>query len=155
VALQTAPDSTARLRCLFLINHADQPAFTPGGAQLQIWDGGSLAATYTLSAASLEIPDEKILLTVFMQRGNGKLTYGLSKVSSKSWGTFAPSGFECAATDPVTSFPNYTKTFAAENTEITLGSNRVNSLKILAVRRFAGGKATAETGVTVYTAPAQ
>ena len=155
VVLHTAPDPNSRFRCLFLINHVDHPDFAPGGAQLQLWDGNSLAGVFTFGAESLDIPDEKILLTLFMERANGKLRYGLSKVASKSWGTLSPPGFECTASDSTASFPAYSTSVAAENTEILLGSNRVNSLKIVSVRSYAGGKATTGPGVAVYTAPAQ
>lgn len=135
ISLWIKPDPAVDFGGLLQINFRDHPSYSPGGVQLQAWDGASKCAEKTLSTATFGTKGEKITVTVFMETKGGTFTYGIVQGKSPSFGETKSPIFVSLSTT-LTSFPNYSTQDTVDNTKIMLGDNRVQGMKINQVRTY-------------------
>lgn len=122
----------------FLINHHDYPTFQAGGGQIQLWNDGVQLATKSFEGPTLIRDGEVVTWTQYLERKDGKLKFGLSAVQGEAWGTNTADtlGGPIEMTDSITQFVAYESSFSTENAVITFGDERVQSLKLVAVRKY-------------------
>src|SRR5262245_66449926 len=74
---------------LFTLNHSNVPDFTPGGMQVQLWDGTNLVEHHVSNERSTLSHDEEVVTWVQrMTLEDGTLTFEISAGSSETWGSF-------------------------------------------------------------------
>jgi hypothetical protein len=151
VFAQVYPESGGSFCCQLLINYNDQPTFSAGGVQIQIWqnqvvlDGRDNAP----NQAVLQVPDETVKFTLVMEISDGKLNFSAKNVSSTSWGDV--NNLNTSVDYEPTAFANYQTSDTLANSGILLGSNRVTSLTLKQVRRIdASGAQITEDAQQIY-----
>lgn len=149
--VQMFPESGQDYCCQLLINYNDQPSFSAGGIQIQIWNGESVldGQDNAPKQAVLQIENETVTFTLAMEIDEGMLQFSAKDVSCTSWGDVTR--LRTTTKYEQTSFSNYLTSDTVSNSGILLGSNRVTSWRIKEVRKFDrfGNKVT-EDGQKLY-----
>lgn len=147
------PSSTSQKQALFLINHHDTPLFNAGGGQIQVWDGDTLRSYKSFAGPTLIRVGERVTWTQYMERSGGRFQFGLSRVEGDAWGvnTAEDLGGAVYFNDAKTVFDNYSSDNSVEDAAITFGADRVNSLKLVEVRKYlVGGGVETEGSRTIH-----
>jgi hypothetical protein len=142
VSTQMARAPWASRFCNLHLNSVDVPSFAVGGLQLQAWNGTSDIAVYTSPNSAIMSTDiETATWTQYLRLSNGQLYFGIGTVqpntpgaSSQTWGDF--SGMEITVTGATPDLSNYDPTYSVQNSGVTFGANRVNSLTLVQVRYY-------------------
>ncbi len=113
-----------------------EESFSPGGLQVQSWMGEDVTRTRDLFTAPLSTTAETITWTQVLARTDVAVVFRINNGVSTSWGNFSHIAFHWSVQLP--DLNGYTTDASVTNSWITYGSNRVNSLKIKAVRRYDG-----------------
>lgn len=137
-----------------LWNYLELLWYAPGGLQLQGWNGGQLTKYRTLKTAPLSTVAETITWTQILEINGGILYFKIDNGQSITWGTFGRDMW-LDQEGIVTNLNQYSTATSADNSCITYGSNRVNSLVITQVRRYgtSGLLSTDSTPKVVYQLP--
>jgi hypothetical protein len=136
IALDMSPAPGSPLSGLFLINYRDAPDFRAGGVQVELWHDALQLDQASSSAAVMELPDEAFTFTLYMERRDGRLYYGVERGQSETWGDLGDEGLHVGCYDVWNTFAAYRSSHSVENATIVLGSTRVQSLKLLQVRKY-------------------
>ncbi|MDX1963412.1 MAG: hypothetical protein SFX18_09680 [Pirellulales bacterium] len=126
------------LHAVLELNCHSQPEFSPGGIQLQVWNGDQLVAVQNHSnRGALANNSETIRWTMRMKLHDDNVTWSVRDVTSQTWGDFS-SGLSVSAEAGQNHLNNYSAAHSQAKSGIGFASNRVHSLKITRVRRYAG-----------------
>jgi hypothetical protein len=141
------PESGGDIWGQFLINYNDQPKFSAGGVQIQLWQNSSVldGEDNAPRQAILQNQNETVTFTLVMEIKGGKLNFNAQNVSSPSFGDINHLA-SSAAYDP-NSFSNYKSSDSVSKSGILFGSNRVTSLTLKQVRKID------QAGNTIVEAP--
>jgi len=126
------------------LNHATQPEFSPGGLQLQAWNGEALTAFHpSLCAGSLRFDQETIRYTIVMEVKDGHLTVEVKGGRSDTWGEFGDRGYlktrmVCGLGD----LTQYSAQFSADQSRIGYGRTRVGEFYLDRVRFYSDASPT-------------
>ncbi len=145
------PESGGSYSCQFLINYNDQPTFSAGGVQIQVWQDGTVldGADNSPNQAILQNEGETVTFTLVMEIKGNKLIFSAKNVSSPSFGDINHLTTSVPY-DPI-QFSNYQTSDSVANSGILFGSNRVTSLTIKQVRKIdQAGNTTTELPQVVY-----
>jgi hypothetical protein len=118
------------------LNHRSQPSFSPGGLQLQLWNGGNLVTsrTYT-NTAQLATDNETVRWTQRLTRFGDYLLFEVVDGTSTTWGDFdSPNSLKAWASSPVANLNGYHPDVSVENSGVGFAGNRVASLVLKEVR---------------------
>jgi hypothetical protein len=149
------PESGGDFWTEFLINYADQPSFSAGGVQIQIWEGKNVldGADNSPHQAVLQTAGETVTFTLAMQVGSGNLRFQAKNVSSTSFGNVGNLVSNVSYNED--NLNKYTTTDTLNNSGILCGASRVVSLTLTQVRKYdAAGNMTVEPAHTLYPLPA-
>jgi len=121
----------------FDLNHQSLPRFKGGGMQLQLWQGAAPQESQNADTnASLLHEGETVTWTTRMVVFEGYLAFQIRHGHSETWGDFGGEDFTTILETNLCNLNDY-------NTEVTLASsgigfaaNRVQSLKLNAVRYY-------------------
>ena len=155
VVLQVKPFPDSQYLCLFLLNYRDQPDFSGGGTQLQVWQNKTLQASAEYGTGVLgATANEKITVTLSMESkvsGTGLLNFGFKSLNSATWGQKDTLGVSVGRTR--FGLAGYDTTDSVKNSVILLGAANVDSIKITEVRQYdtLGNLLKTESPVTVYS----
>ena len=153
VSTQMARSTSASRFCNFHLNSLDIPNYKQGGLQLQVWHGqDSIGVTNGVSSDVLNTSGERLTWTQYLSRDSGVLKFGISAAASQTWGDF--SGLEVTVRGGSAALDNYDATYSKNNSGVTFGANRVNSMTLLGVRKYHadGSLETDDTVRAVYPA---
>ncbi len=152
IVMMMKPAVTSPKTALFLVNHHDTPVFNAGGGQIQIWDSDVLRSYKSFQGPTLIRVGEKVTWTQFMCRQGGKFEFGLSAVSGDAWGTNTATDLGGPITfgDIKPVFDGYDVTNSLQNATITFGADRINSLKLIQVRKYPSDGSPVEVDVTEH-----
>jgi hypothetical protein len=145
------PESGGDYWSEFLINYNDQPQFSAGGVQIQVWQGGYVldGADNSPHQAILQNAGETVTFTLSMRVIDNALHFRAKNVSSPSFGSI-PNLRTSVPYNP----PNLNKYSTADtvaNSGILYGSNRVTSFTLKAVRKYdAAGNVQTEGPQVLY-----
>lgn len=122
----------------FDINHHSHPDFIPGGLQLQVWSGGRpIVVNNDPDGGVISQPQEKICWTQSMTLDDGVLTFAIIGGTSATWGNFGTDGkLSIRTAAPLSDLNGYDTAVSLRNSGIGFAANRVQSMKIVAVRRY-------------------
>jgi hypothetical protein len=146
------PVSGGDYSCQFLVNYADQPSFSAGGVQLQIWQSNTVLDGHDNcpNQAILQQANETVTFTLSMQISGSNLEFKAQNVSSPSFGDIANLDANVSY-DPTATFNNYSSADSVNNSGILYGANRVASLTLKQVRKYdANGNMVTEDAQQVF-----
>ncbi len=145
------PESGGDYWTEFLINYCDQPSFSAGGVQIQVWQNNTVldGADNSPNQSVLYTENETVSFTLSMHLLSGNLHYRAKNVSSTSFGNIGN------LTTNVPYLPanlnNYSSADTVTNSGILYGSNRVQSLTLKQVRKYdAAGNMVTEGSQQVF-----
>jgi hypothetical protein len=119
------------------LNLRSDPSFSPGGVQLQLWNGEEHLATRTyVNYSALATAGETIRWTTKVRRTmSGDLIFEVVSGESSTWGDFGGQGYLRAEVDgSLLNLDTYDPDVSVENSGIGFASNRVQSLVLKEVR---------------------
>lgn len=138
-------------------NVRTEPTVEPGGLQIQLWHGDtSLEISREHSGELLHHDNETIAWTTQMRVGDGYLRFKVKDGVSESWGSFGgESTLLVSKPTDVENLNSYTPSTSVDNSGVGFAANRVQSLRLLRVRKYAAGTLVAEdtSAKTVYQHP--
>jgi hypothetical protein len=145
LSTQMARSPYASRFCNLHLNSVDFPSFNLGGLQTQSWKGSTnLAVVTSPNSAIMSTPNELVTWTQYMRfdLASNQLMFGIGTVqpgvpgsSSTTWGDFS-SGMEVAIQGGHTLLDSYDPTYSVQNSGITFGATRVDSMVLVAVRYY-------------------
>jgi hypothetical protein len=127
---------------VFELNHATQPAFQPGGMQLQCWYGNNfVCSSRHLETVPLTIADEHITFTTTMTLSDHWLRFEVENGNSTTWGTFGKGlsgNLKQWWYSSLENLNQYNPQMSVENSRVGFASHRVKKLQLKAVRYYSG-----------------
>jgi len=120
----------------FELNHQSLPSFTPGGLQLQVWDGEvPLSHRRFPTAAILAQPEEVVRWTQSVELVDGCLVFEIVGGSSGTWGRFGGQGYlKSGIGTTLQNLNAYHPSVSVANSGVSYAANRVESLILRTVR---------------------
>lgn len=109
--------------------------FAAGGLQLQGWNGSTATIRRSVRSSQLSIYAETIQWSQVLETDGSTLTFGIDNGQSVTWGAF-DRDMRITSSAAVVNLNSYSTSVSAENSWITYGANRVESLVITEVRRY-------------------
>jgi len=124
------------IHAAFELNQRSVPWFSPGGLQLQLWNGewpqGHAQAAAT---AVMQQPDETVEWTQSMEIAGGVLKFAVTGGHSTTWGDFGGDGLlKIEVPTTLTNLNQYDPQVSVDNSAVGYASNRVSSLVLKRVR---------------------
>jgi hypothetical protein len=114
---------------LFTLNHSNVPDFTPGGMQVQLWDGTNLVEHHVANERSTLSHDEEVVTWVQrMTLDDGTLTFEISAGSSETWGSFGGHDLTLSTPSTLTGLNSYLPAVSLSESGVSFAENRVVSL---------------------------
>lgn len=150
IYIQMDPYPNSAKGGLFLLNYQDSPSFVAGGLQLQLWNLDQNVALQSFrDGVQLNTVGETVTWTQFMALSNGTLSFGVSRLRSKTWGNNGASD-NWSVSSPYTEISTFTGNYQTTDTlsesGILFGASAVTSIKLLQVRKYdSAGKHDDET----------
>ncbi|HEX4589223.1 MAG TPA: hypothetical protein VH120_04800 [Gemmataceae bacterium] len=148
------PESGGDFWTEFLINYADQPSFSAGGVQIQVWEGSSVldGADNSPHQSVLQSANETVTFTLAMQVASNNLRFQAKNVSSTSFGNVG--NLVSNASYDEDNLNKYSTADTMQNSGILCGSSRVVSLTLKQVRKYdAAGNVAVEPAQILYPLP--
>jgi hypothetical protein len=123
-------------------NYREFPVYLPGGAQLQVWSGGTVTATSSMSGPLFNTPGETITWTQRMSVANNTVAYQVVNGQSTTLGTFPQTDGQLSVSynTTATSMAGYSPSQSVASSGVTWESNLVTSMTLLQVRYYAKGQ---------------
>jgi hypothetical protein len=135
---------TGALYAAFELNHQSLPQYSPGGMQLQLWNGEQLQVEANAADGyKLESPGEVIRWTQVMDVSTGRLVFSVINGTSSTWGNFG-NGLVVETHSPHANLRNYSTATSVEHSGVTFAPHRVQSLVIKRVRLLRTNGQTSE-----------
>jgi hypothetical protein len=137
-------------------NYWELPEFTAGGLQLQAWRGEDDLSHRCVRSDSLSRDAETVTWTQALQLHEHSVRFSLLNGHSSSWSTFGGPETYVDLPAMLTNLNGYSPLVSRSSSWITYGANRVDALKITAVRRYdVNGTLLSSdtTPLVVYQAP--
>jgi len=130
--------NVSSVHAAFEINAQSLPVFTPGGLQLQTWQGEmALSDRRFPNGMVMATPGEVVRWTQSMQLSAGQLTFEISDGSSTTWGSFGGQGYlKSTVATSLVSLNTYDPAVSAKHSGVAYAGNRVQSLVLKRVRAF-------------------
>lgn len=122
-----------------LWNYQERPEFNNGGLQLLAWNGELSAGSKIYREDPLSAAAETVYWTQSLDARNNSLTYSIENGSSQTWGAFGGSGSTAlSGRVSISNLNGYSTDVSASQSWVSYGGNRVESLRIVEVRRYDG-----------------
>jgi hypothetical protein len=120
----------------FTLNYHTAPEWSPGGTQVQVWNGEELADYHTGSQQSaLSQNNETVRWVERTELVDGKLVFEVVSGESDSWGDFAaPGELKFVLDTDLTNLNGYRPAVSLEQSGVGYGGNRVRSLTLQKLR---------------------
>lgn len=121
-------------------NYRELPAFQSGGLQLQGWFGDSCGIQRNPCTEQLSNSAETVTWTQSLETDrSSKIVFSIMNGQSTTWGTFGGDLHKITGYIRIPDLNAYSTSVSVQNSWITYGANRVDSLVITQVRRYGSG----------------
>ncbi len=117
-------------------NYWELPRFEPGGLQLQAWSGDHSLYETSFGSAELSTSSETVTWTQVMSTTGTSLTFLVLNGNSETWGSFGGNTLRITGHISLFDLDSYDPDTSVDNSGVTYGANRVESLGITQVRRY-------------------
>jgi hypothetical protein len=118
-----------------LWNYRETPGFTPGGVQLQSYQGEQQIQRRSVEYRKLSNTAETITWTQALSTNGSVVTFEITNGLSTTWGTFGRD-MRLDENANLTDLSSYNPQVSEENTRVTFGSNRVDAMLITQIRWY-------------------
>jgi len=119
------------LHFLFTLNHSDVPEYSPGGMQVQSWDGDRLVQERAASNdAALDHTNETIRWVQRLTLQNGALNFQVRDGESETWGSFGGESFSLQVLTTLEGLNGYRPAVSLTESQVNYAENRVISLTL-------------------------
>jgi hypothetical protein len=120
----------------FEINHRSAPYWTPGGLTIHQWSGDWRVQSYDRTDRTvMDTSNETVTWTQVLDSQNGWLSFQVKNGTSSTWGPFGYSNvFKLWTSWGANNINSYTPNVSISQSGVAYAGNRVQSLKIKAVR---------------------
>jgi len=139
----------------FELNQRGQPSFSPGGLQLQIWDGESpLSEVSSTNESLLTNVGETVRWTQSMELADGVLIFEVTNGTSTTWGGFGGEGsLRLSVSTTLTNLDGYDADVSLRNSGVGFAANRVHSLVLKRTRLItsAGQQVEVQNDKAIYS----
>jgi hypothetical protein len=127
---------TDSIYAAFELNHQSQPAFTPGGLQLQTWnDELAISSQKFPHQGQFSTPGEAVSWTQAMSVQSGLLTFEIIDGNSTTWGNFGGQGYlKTTMNTNLLNLNGYHPAVSVQHSGIGYAANRVQELVLSEVR---------------------
>jgi hypothetical protein len=133
------------LHAAFELNQRSLPSFSPGGLQLQLWDGERpLVHVESAATGTLQQPEETVTWTHAMEISGGVLRFTVCGDSPATWGSFGGEELQIEVPTSLVNLNQYDPAVSVSNSAVGYAGNRVNSLVLKRVRIFTATGESAE-----------
>jgi hypothetical protein len=124
------------IHAAFELNHQNQPEFTPGGLQLQVWNNEEpLISRKFPNAAVLSTDDEVVRWTQGLRLDAGTLTFEITNGTSTTWDSFGGQGYlKASLMTNLENLNGYDPDVSVQNSGVAYAGNRVTTLVLKRVR---------------------
>jgi hypothetical protein len=119
----------------YRVDYDEASYFAPGGLQLQAWDGESRLRRLSVGDAELSGAAEFITWTQGLETDGALMKFEIKDGYSSTWGEFGDE-MKISSEATYSNLDNYCTDVSVRNSCITFGSNRVDALMIMQVRRY-------------------
>ncbi len=124
----------------FNLNYRDQPSFSPGGLQVQVWSDKQLLSTSSQKSASCSTENETITWTQRMTLVDSGVFYSIRSGNSTTWGNFGESlNLTVYFASSVGTLAGYSPAASVSSSGVGWQSNRVGSMTLKRVRYYEDG----------------
>jgi len=116
---------------LFTLNHQTAPNYTPGGMQVQLWDGEEVSDHKVGHVtAALQSSSETVHWTQRISLENGNMNFAVVDGDSQSWGSFGGEELTLSTPSSLTGLNSYRPAVSLGESQVSYGENRVTSLTL-------------------------
>lgn len=116
---------------LFNLNHSNVPEYSPGGMQIQAWDGGDLAEERTANDnAALDHSGETIRWVQRLSLHECGLKFQIRDGESETWGAFGGSNLSITVETSLSGLNSYRPSVSLTESQVNYAENRVVSLTL-------------------------
>lgn len=116
---------------LFTLNHSTVPEYTPGGMQVQLWNGGELVQDKIGDdSAALEHSEEVVRWVQRVSLDNNTLSFQVRDGESETWGTFGGDDLTLSLPTTLASLNGYRPGVSLSESQVGYAENRVASLTL-------------------------
>jgi hypothetical protein len=115
---------------VFTLNHRSVPAYSPGGMQLQLWDGESaVEVAHGSAVGALDQTNDVVRWVERLKIDNGVLSFEVVDGSSTSWGAFGNDGsLRITTPSSLEGLNGYRPAISLTVSQVGYAGNRVQSL---------------------------
>jgi hypothetical protein len=116
---------------LFTLNHQTAPNYTPGGMQVQLWDGEEISDQKVGHvSAALQSSSETVHWTQRISLDSGNMNFAVVDGDSQSWGNFGGEELTLSTPTSLTALNSYRPAVSLGESQVSYGENRVTSLTL-------------------------
>ena len=120
---------------VFTLNHQSAPEWTPGGMQVQFWNGEEILDSKVGShEEALHHVDEVVTWVQRTTVHDGELTFEITSGQSDSWGAFGGGDLKFTAETQLANLNGYRPAVSLEESGVAFAGNRVRSLILRKLR---------------------
>ena len=137
VATQMNPDASENSSyAIFCLNYQEIPRFVEGGIEIQLWYKEWVIDVDGNSGYKLALENETLSWTQVLKVESGQLSFTVKDGHSSTYGSFGDASFKVAHATLRTNLNAYDSQASVTNSGVSLGANRVKSLKLKTVRKY-------------------
>jgi len=116
---------------LFTLNHRSEPDYSPGGMQVQLWDGDHLLDERNSGeTGTLSYNGEVIHWVQRMWVSGGSLNFKVINGTSETWGSFGGESFKLSTGTITNNLGDYRPGVSLTESQVNFAENRVYSLTL-------------------------
>jgi hypothetical protein len=142
VTCTISPADMGTAFCAFDLNYHTQPDYSAGGLQIHTWDPvDPVEYSNSIHNGIMSASGETVTWTQTMTWNNGSLNFRVVNGQSDTWGNFGGNGtsnghLNLDLPTALSNLNGYSPSVSLDNSGVSFASNQVNSLTLVAVRRF-------------------
>lgn len=120
---------------LFTLNHRSEPGYSPGGMQVQLWDGDNfLDERSSNEGGTLAHSGEVIRWVQRLSVGEGLLKFTVLDGSSETWGSFGGENLHLSVSATSGDLGDYRPGVSLTESQVNFAENRVVSLTLTKIK---------------------
>lgn len=129
--VMSATGDSSGVYFLFTLNHQSEPNYSPGGMQVQLWDGETLLDERSAHEGGTFTQDGEVVHWVQrMSVNEGSLKFTVVDGSSDTWGLFGGDYLKLSVPSPLTNLNGYRPGVSLTESQVNFAENRVVSLTL-------------------------
>lgn len=115
---------------LVTINHRNVPGYSPGGVQVQLWEGEEPVVAESFDAPTLDRADDTIHWVQRLRAEDGTLSFQVVDGSSSAWGGFGGESLSLSTPTSLANLNGYRPAISIGESQVGYAGNRVQHLTL-------------------------